>query len=194
MAPKCASPISRRASNDSSATYRPPQIIRRIEPLAGLPRIAIRVRPTHDYGRPTTNVVVGSNHIRYIGGARGAASDHRRAALLYRQGDHLSADPAGDPGVRPGRAVPQRHRHDQPRISRPHPRLLAGLGAQSRCAVRMADGGRPRGDHPQIVQLRGDRRHRRRAHHLDPGSAVGGRELGLPLSAGCATPISSSRR
>ena len=49
--------------------YRPPQIIRRIEPLAGLPRITIRVRPTHNYGRPTTNIVVGSNHIRYIGGA-----------------------------------------------------------------------------------------------------------------------------
>ena len=48
--------------------YRPPQIIRRIERLAGLPRIAIRVRPTHNYGRPTTNVVVGSNHIRYVGG------------------------------------------------------------------------------------------------------------------------------
>ena len=49
--------------------YRPPQIIRRIEPLAGLPRIAIRVRPTHNYGRPTTNVVVGSNHARYVGGS-----------------------------------------------------------------------------------------------------------------------------
>jgi GH15 family glucan-1,4-alpha-glucosidase len=49
--------------------YRPPQIIRRIEPVAGLPRIAIRVRPTHNYGRPTTNSVVGSNHIRYLGGA-----------------------------------------------------------------------------------------------------------------------------
>jgi GH15 family glucan-1,4-alpha-glucosidase len=49
--------------------YRPPQIVRRIEPLAGLPRIVVRVRPTHNYGRPTKNVVVGSNHIRYIGGA-----------------------------------------------------------------------------------------------------------------------------
>ena len=48
--------------------YRPPQIIRRIEPVAGLPRLAIRVRPTHAYGRPTINVVVGSNHIRYVGG------------------------------------------------------------------------------------------------------------------------------
>jgi GH15 family glucan-1,4-alpha-glucosidase len=50
--------------------YRPPQIIRRIEPLSGLPRIVIRVRPTHNYGRPTKNFVVGSNHIRYIGGAQ----------------------------------------------------------------------------------------------------------------------------
>jgi GH15 family glucan-1,4-alpha-glucosidase len=49
-------------------TFRPPQIIRRLEPLAGLPRIAIRVRPTHNYGRPTQNPVVGSNHIRYVGG------------------------------------------------------------------------------------------------------------------------------
>ena len=50
--------------------FRPPQIIRRIEPLEGLPRITIRVRPTHNYGRPTKNIVVGSNHIRYLGGAQ----------------------------------------------------------------------------------------------------------------------------
>ena len=49
-------------------TFRPPQIIRRIEPIAGLPRVAIRVRPTHHYGRPVTESVVGSNHIRYLGG------------------------------------------------------------------------------------------------------------------------------
>jgi GH15 family glucan-1,4-alpha-glucosidase len=48
--------------------FRPPQIIRRIEPLAGLPRIQIRVRPTHGYGRPTSGHSIGSNHIRYRGG------------------------------------------------------------------------------------------------------------------------------
>jgi GH15 family glucan-1,4-alpha-glucosidase len=47
--------------------FRPPQLIRRITPLAGLPRIAIRVRPTHSYGRPTTAHSIGSNHIRYRG-------------------------------------------------------------------------------------------------------------------------------
>jgi GH15 family glucan-1,4-alpha-glucosidase len=49
--------------------FRPPQIIRRIEPISGLPRIAIRVRPTYAYGRPITEYAIGSNHIRYMGGS-----------------------------------------------------------------------------------------------------------------------------
>jgi GH15 family glucan-1,4-alpha-glucosidase len=48
--------------------FRPPQIVRRIEPLEGLPRIVIKVRPTCEYGRPMDEFVVGSNHIRYLGG------------------------------------------------------------------------------------------------------------------------------
>jgi GH15 family glucan-1,4-alpha-glucosidase len=40
-----------------------------IEPIAGLPRIAIRFRPTHDYGKPITNHSIGSSHIRYWGGS-----------------------------------------------------------------------------------------------------------------------------
>jgi GH15 family glucan-1,4-alpha-glucosidase len=48
--------------------FRPPQLIRRIEPIEGLPRIAIKVRPTSNYGCPVEEVAVGSNSIRYIGG------------------------------------------------------------------------------------------------------------------------------
>jgi GH15 family glucan-1,4-alpha-glucosidase len=47
--------------------FRPPQLVRRITPVAGLPKIAIRVRPTHAYGRPTAESSLGSNHIRYQG-------------------------------------------------------------------------------------------------------------------------------
>lgn len=47
--------------------FRPPQMIRRIEPLAGLPRITIRMRPTFNYGEPPAQVAIGSNHIRYMG-------------------------------------------------------------------------------------------------------------------------------
>ena len=44
---------------------RPPQLIRIIEPIAGLPRITIRFRPTQNYGEPIGRRVPGSNHIRY---------------------------------------------------------------------------------------------------------------------------------
>jgi GH15 family glucan-1,4-alpha-glucosidase len=47
--------------------FRPPQLIRRITPVAGLPRITIRVRPCHSYGKPVTDRSMGSNHIRYLG-------------------------------------------------------------------------------------------------------------------------------
>jgi GH15 family glucan-1,4-alpha-glucosidase len=45
--------------------FRPPQIFRIIEPVAGLPRITIRMRPTSDYGKPLAERSLGSNHIRY---------------------------------------------------------------------------------------------------------------------------------
>jgi GH15 family glucan-1,4-alpha-glucosidase len=45
--------------------FRPPQIVRMIEPVAGMPRITIRVRPTYNYGVPVTRRSSGSNHIRY---------------------------------------------------------------------------------------------------------------------------------
>ena len=47
--------------------FRPPQIFRIIEPIAGLPRITIRMRPTSSYGKPLTDRALGSNHIRYSG-------------------------------------------------------------------------------------------------------------------------------
>lgn len=47
--------------------FRPPQLIRIIEPAAGVPRIAIRVRPTSDYGRPIEDRSLGSNHITFRG-------------------------------------------------------------------------------------------------------------------------------
>ena len=47
--------------------FRPPQLIRIIEPIAGLPRITIRVRPTSNYGSPITERSHGSNHISFRG-------------------------------------------------------------------------------------------------------------------------------
>jgi GH15 family glucan-1,4-alpha-glucosidase len=49
--------------------FNPPQLFRRIEPVAGLPRIRIRARPTFNYGQPYAGRASGSNHIRFSGGA-----------------------------------------------------------------------------------------------------------------------------
>jgi GH15 family glucan-1,4-alpha-glucosidase len=47
--------------------YRPSMLIRRIEPIAGLPVIRIRIRPLSDYGQVQMQRTFGSNHIRYLG-------------------------------------------------------------------------------------------------------------------------------
>jgi GH15 family glucan-1,4-alpha-glucosidase len=49
--------------------FHPAQLIRRIEPLRGLPRMTIRLRPTFNYGKPAERLAIGSNHLRYGGGA-----------------------------------------------------------------------------------------------------------------------------
>lgn len=49
--------------------FRPPMLMRRLEPVAGRPRITLRLRPTFDYGARKAQVTMGSNHIRYFGDA-----------------------------------------------------------------------------------------------------------------------------
>ena len=44
---------------------RPPQLVRIVEPLAGLPRVTLRVRPRFNYGAVVPKHSLGSNHIRY---------------------------------------------------------------------------------------------------------------------------------
>jgi GH15 family glucan-1,4-alpha-glucosidase len=48
-------------------TFRPPMLLRRIEPIAGRPRIKVRLRPYFDYGARKPQLTAGSNHIRYVG-------------------------------------------------------------------------------------------------------------------------------
>src|SRR6266436_9923145 len=47
--------------------------------------------------------------------------------------------------------------------------------------LRMAGSGHSRGNHPEAVPLRGDRRHRRRPHNLDSGGARYCAQLGLSV-------------
>lgn len=49
--------------------YRPAMLIRRIEPIAGAPRMRIRLRPRFAYGAEEPARTFGSNHMRYVGAA-----------------------------------------------------------------------------------------------------------------------------
>lgn len=52
--------------HDRGRMFHPLMLIRRIEPLSGLPRIRIRLRPTFEYGAVAPAVSRGSNHARYV--------------------------------------------------------------------------------------------------------------------------------
>jgi pentatricopeptide repeat protein len=47
--------------------FRPMMLVRRIRPLAGQPRVTIRVRPRFGWGGVRPDVTHGSNHIRFVG-------------------------------------------------------------------------------------------------------------------------------
>jgi GH15 family glucan-1,4-alpha-glucosidase len=46
--------------------FRPMQFVRRVYPLAGHPRIRVRLRPHGDWGRAPAQVTRGSHHLRYV--------------------------------------------------------------------------------------------------------------------------------
>ena len=48
-------------------SFRPLQLVRRIRPLAGAPRVRVCLRPRFDYGATAPQVTHGSNHVRYGG-------------------------------------------------------------------------------------------------------------------------------
>jgi GH15 family glucan-1,4-alpha-glucosidase len=46
-------------------TYRPAAFVRIVRPIAGAPRIRVRLKPARDWGGADASVAFGSNHIRY---------------------------------------------------------------------------------------------------------------------------------
>jgi pentatricopeptide repeat protein len=46
--------------------YRPTMIVRYLEPLSGVPRVRVRLRPAKNYGSGRPDTTFGSNHIRYL--------------------------------------------------------------------------------------------------------------------------------
>jgi GH15 family glucan-1,4-alpha-glucosidase len=48
-------------------TFRPPQVIRRVRPVKGRPRIRVRLRPHFEWGAHQPTTTRGSNHLRFVG-------------------------------------------------------------------------------------------------------------------------------
>ncbi len=48
-------------------SFRPPMLIRRLEPLAKRVRLSVRIRPAFNYGADKPSLSIGSNHLRYSG-------------------------------------------------------------------------------------------------------------------------------
>ena len=189
-----ASPTSRRASSASSACS-----TRRRSSAASSRWPACRASRS-GCGRPSTTAgpaasrAIGSNHIRYSGGADALRLTTDARPLLHRPRDAVRADQAGHPDPGPGRAVRGRRRYRLARIPRAHARLLARLGALARHPAGVPGRRHPRGHHAEAVQLRGDGRHHRRPHHLDSRRRRARSAPGTIATAGCGMPSSSSRR
>lgn len=56
----------------SGRMFRPQTMVRRVRPLAGIPRICIHLRPSYEYGARSPVITHGSNHVRYV------CADHTR--------------------------------------------------------------------------------------------------------------------
>ncbi|NBJ09733.1 glycoside hydrolase family 15 protein [Microvirga arsenatis] len=48
-------------------TFRPPMLVRRVQPVKGRPRIRLRLRPHFDWGNCPPGRTRGSNHLRFVG-------------------------------------------------------------------------------------------------------------------------------
>lgn len=75
-------------------SFRPPTLVRRIEPLKGYPRVQVRIRPRSDYGASRPRRVLGSNHIRFCGDAETLrVSTNAPIAYLAREAFFVVAKP-----------------------------------------------------------------------------------------------------
>ena len=181
MAGRCASPISRRASSTYGRTFRPPQLVRIIEPIAGMPRITIRFRTTHRYGVPVTTRSSAATIIRYwrddvpvrLTTDAPLSYVENEAPFVLTRPVHMvfGVDEPFEGALESTcREFCDRTRDYWMEWVR---RLAFSIDWQDeiiRAGITL-----------KLSQFRGDRRDRGGAHHLDPRRAGIGAQLGLPL-------------
>ena len=133
-------------------------------------------------GRAGPDLTRGSNHMRFVGRRQPCASPPtRRCPMSSRRRPSRSTGRSRSSSA-PTSRLRSRDRRDRARIPGATPsHYWQRLGSLALDSVRVAGGRHPRRDHAEALQFRGDRRHRRGAHDLDPRGAGHAAQLGLSL-------------
>ena len=161
--------------------FRPAMLVRRIEPLSGLPVIRLRIRPLSRYGSQRPQRTFGSNHIRYVSGelvlrlTTDAPLSYLESEVAFALTTPLNIILGPDETL--PASIPHSVRDFEERSFdywSEWSRYLSVPFEWQDAVIRAAD-------HPEAVQLRGHRRHRRGADDLDSRGARHGAQLGLPL-------------
>ena len=136
----CGSPTSRRASSASSACSTRRRSIRRIEPISGLPRITIRVRPTFNYGEPSARPGRRLQpHPLHRRRRRRCGSRPMRRCPISRSETPFALTQPVTLILGPDEPLEAAVDTVVARVPGAHARLLARLGARARRAARLAE-------------------------------------------------------
>ena len=162
-------------------SFRPPMIVRRIEPVSGRPRICVRIRPTFDYGASKPQISIGSNHVRFIGSRNVVRVTADIGPSYYLNQSEFLLDRPVSLFIGADESINEDPERIVQTLPPRNPELLERLGTRACHPLRLAGRGDPRRHHPEAVQLRRYRRHRRGADHVDARSARHAAQLGLSL-------------
>jgi GH15 family glucan-1,4-alpha-glucosidase len=88
-------------------SFRPPMLIRRIEPLTKRVRLAVRIRPHFNYGATKPAVSFGSNHVRYSGGQMALRVTADMAVAYILEESEFSLDRPVNLFIGPDESVPE---------------------------------------------------------------------------------------
>ena len=144
----------------------PMMLVRRVQRIAGHPRIRVRARPAQNYGLPLTGTTYGSNHIRYIGNGLvlRLTSDAPITAVLEE--NPFFVDDAVTLVLGPDETLQDRADDVGQRFLSETMAYWRELGPLARHSVRVAGCRDPRGHHVEAERIRGHRRDRCGRHDL----------------------------
>ena len=161
--------------------FRPTTLMRIVRPFGETPRIRIRLRPVFHYGEHRPEITRGSNHIRYVG-PEFSLRLTTNAPLTYVLDetpfileDQIVLMLGPDESLR-GPVLETGREFFEQTIA-----YWRTLTMRLSVPFEWQDAVIRERDHAQALQLRGDRRDRRRDDHLDPRDRRPGPQLGLSL-------------